>query len=288
MTDSNAQAAPREKPGFRAPGRLALRGMQMAVATVLLTLIGPFGTFTDLTLPWRGLYWIVAMLCGFTILEPVIYRVLHLAFRRNWHWPSALALSILAAAVPLTAAILALESVMRQPPGWGIVSAATYYCYVLTLTVVVGGVPTAWELYRHGVLTPRLPEPPRQAEADERTPGTPGAPAAPGARLLNRLSPERRGEILALSMEDHYVRVFTGTGESLVLLRLSDAMAEVQGVPGLQIHRSHWVASSAVDRVERLAEGRLRVHLVNGLALPVSRTFARAVREAGLGKGDRS
>ena len=89
-------------------------------------------------------------------------------------------------------------------------------------------------------------------------------------------------------MEDHYVRIFTGAGESLVLLRLSDAMAEVQDVPGLQIHRSHWVASSAVDRVERLAEGRLRVHLVNKLPPPVSRTFARAVREAGLGKGDRS
>lgn len=253
----------------------------MAVATVLLTLIGPFGTFTDLTLPWRGLYWAVAMLCGFTILEPVIYRVLHLAFRRNWHWPSALAISILAAAVPLTAAILALESVMRQPPGWGFVPVATYYFYVLTLTVLVGGIPTAWELHRHGVLAPHVPEPPRQAEADERTSGT------PGARLLNRLSLERRGEILALSMEDHYVRVFTSAGESLILLRLSDAMAEVQDMPGLQIHRSHWVASGAVDRVERLAEGRLRVHLVNGLALPVSRTFARAVREAGLGKGDR-
>ena len=35
-------------------------------------------------------------------------------------------------------------------------------------------------------------------------------------------------------------------------------------------------------------DGGLRVHLVNGLTLPVSRTFARAVREAGLGKGDDS
>ena len=65
MTDSTDQVAPREKPGFWVPGRLALRGMQMGTATILLTLIGPFGTFTDLTLPWRGLYWAVAMLCGF-------------------------------------------------------------------------------------------------------------------------------------------------------------------------------------------------------------------------------
>ena len=52
-----------------------------------------------------------------TILEPTIYRVLHRAFRRNWHWPSALTISILAAAVPLTAAILLLETFMRHSPG---------------------------------------------------------------------------------------------------------------------------------------------------------------------------
>ena len=283
MTDSTDPVAPREKPGFWVPGRLALRGMQISAATILLTLIGPFGTFTDLTLPWRGLYWTVAMLCGFTILEPTIYRVLHLAFRRNWHWPSALTISILAAAVPLTAAILLLETFMRHSPGWGFVTVATYYFYVLTITILVGGVPTVWELYRHGVLTPPPPQPPLPPASDERTPGT---SEPPGNRLLNRLALERRGAILALSMEDHYVRVFTDAGESLILLRLSDAMAEVQDVPGLQIHRSHWVAARAVDRTERLSDGRLRVHLVNGLTLPVSRTFARAVREAGLGKGD--
>jgi hypothetical protein len=280
VTDTTNQVAPREKPGFWVPGRLALRGMQICAATILLTLIGPFGTFTDLTLPWRGVYWTVAMLCGFTILEPTIYRVLHLAFQRNWHWPSALTISILAAAVPLTAAILLLETLMRHSPGWGFVTVVTFYFYVLTITILVGGVPTVWELYRHGVLTPLPPQPPLPPASDERTPAT---SEPPGNRLLNRLALERRGEILALSMEDHYVRVFTDAGESLILLRLSDAMAEVQDVPGLQIHRSHWVAARAVDRTERLSDGRLRVHLVNGLTLPVSRTFARAVREAGLG-----
>ena len=86
-------------------------------------------------------------------------------------------------------------------------------------------------------------------------------------------------------MEDHYVRVFTDVGESLILLRLSDAMAEVRDVPGLQIHCSHWVAAHAVERTERLSDGRLRVHLVNGLTLPVSRTFVRAVRRPDWARG---
>jgi hypothetical protein len=259
--------------------------MQVGAATILLTLIGPFGTFTDLALPWRGLYWTAAILCGFMILEPTIYRVLHLANRRNWHWPSALAISVLVAAVPLTAAIVLLEALMRHPPEPAFMPLATYYFYVLAITVLVGGVPTLWELYRHGLLTPPQPEPPAPSASPERTPT---APEPPGSRLLNRLPAERRGAVLALSMEDHYVRVFTDAGDSLVLLRLSDAMVEVQDVAGLQIHRSHWVASHAVARTERLPDGRIRLHLVNGLILPVSRSFARAVREAGLGNGDES
>lgn len=39
----------------------------MAVATILLTLIGPFGTFTDLTLPWRGLYWVTCHEIGHSV-----------------------------------------------------------------------------------------------------------------------------------------------------------------------------------------------------------------------------
>jgi hypothetical protein len=259
--------------------------MQIGAATILLTLIGPFGTFTDLTLPWRGLYWAAAILCGFTILEPTIYRVLHLAYRRNWHWPSALAISVLVAAVPLTAAIVLLEALLRQAPEPAFVPLAMYYFHVLTITVLVGGVPTLWELHRHGLLTLPQPEPAVPSASPERTPAT---SEPPGSRLLNRLPAKRRGAILALSMEDHYVRVFTDAGDSLVLLRLSDAMAEVRDVAGLQIHRSHWVASDAVSRTERLPDGRIRLHLVNGLILPVSRSFARAVRDTGLGNGDES
>ena len=251
MTDSTDQVAPREKPGFWVPGRLALRGMQISTATILLTLIGPFGTFTDLTLPWRGLYWTVAMLCGFTILEPTIYRVLHLAFRRNWHWPSALTISILVAAVPLTAAILLLETLMRHSPGWGFVTVATYYFYVLTITILVGGVPTVWELYRHGVLTPPPPQPPLPPASDRNV--HPAPPSRPATACSTAWPLSGAARILALSMEDHYVRVFTDAGESLILLRLSDAMTEVQDVPGLQIHRSHWVATRAV-RSDRTLE----------------------------------
>lgn len=84
-------------------------------------------------------------------------------------------------------------------------------------------------------------------------------------------------DLVALSAELHYLRVYTVRGDTLVLYPFGRAVQE-QG-QGLQIHRSHWVALRHVDRIER--RGREGVcYLAGGLALPVSRRFRRAVEDA--------
>jgi DNA-binding LytR/AlgR family response regulator len=63
-------------------------------------------------------------------------------------------------------------------------------------------------------------------------------------------------------------------------MRLSDAIAELDGVEGLQVHRSWWVARDAVDEVKR--DGRnLRLRLSNGVEAPVSRNRANDLKSAG-------
>jgi DNA-binding LytR/AlgR family response regulator len=53
-------------------------------------------------------------------------------------------------------------------------------------------------------------------------------------------------------------------------MRMRDAVAELDGVEGAQVHRSWWIARSAVARVE--PHGRtLAIKLANGLKVPVSR-----------------
>jgi DNA-binding LytR/AlgR family response regulator len=64
-------------------------------------------------------------------------------------------------------------------------------------------------------------------------------------------------------------------------MRLADAIRETGMVPGLQIHRSHWVAKDAVAKVHR-SEGKLMLELRNGMRLPVSRSYLAAARDAGL------
>nr|WP_255552328.1 LytTR family DNA-binding domain-containing protein [Maritimibacter dapengensis] len=100
-------------------------------------------------------------------------------------------------------------------------------------------------------------------------------------RILDRLPIEKRGPLISLSVQDHYVEVATTKGTELVLLRLSDAMAEVGDTPGLQVHRSHWIATGAVKSARRDG-ARAILTMADGRDIPVSRTYLPAIKEAGL------
>ena len=100
-------------------------------------------------------------------------------------------------------------------------------------------------------------------------------------RFLERLPPGLRGaRLIAVEAEDHYLRIHTDRGSDLILMRLSDALSELAGVEGAQTHRSWWVAKEAVRNAVR-GDGRATLMLEGGLTAPVSRRYARALRQAG-------
>jgi hypothetical protein len=90
----------------------------------------------------------------------------------------------------------------------------------------------------------------------------------------------RQARIYALSAEDHYLRVYTSAGETLVLMRLYDAIRELEGIEGSQTHRSWWVAKDAVRDILR-ADGRVTLILPGDVAAPVSRSYAKPLRDGG-------
>lgn len=108
-------------------------------------------------------------------------------------------------------------------------------------------------------------------------PGTPAAPARFNDRLPAKL---RDGLLYALQAEDHYLRLHTSKGSDLILMRLSDAIAELDGVEGAQVHRSWWVAKAAITDVKR-AGRRVTLVLADGTEAPVSRPNAVALRQSG-------
>jgi DNA-binding LytR/AlgR family response regulator len=95
--------------------------------------------------------------------------------------------------------------------------------------------------------------------------------------FLRRMPVGLGREIFSLEAQDHYVNVTTSKGSALVLIRLSDAIAELEGIEGLRIHRSWWVAKDAIIKTTR-KNGKLMVALSNDAVLPVSRTYAGAVK----------
>jgi len=99
-------------------------------------------------------------------------------------------------------------------------------------------------------------------------------------RFLKRLPMKLRGaNIHAVQAEDHYLRVHTDRGSDLILMRLSQAVEELDGLEGARTHRSWWVARDAVRSLER-GNGRATLTLENGLKIPVSRRYSRVLRGA--------
>jgi hypothetical protein len=108
----------------------------------------------------------------------------------------------------------------------------------------------------------------------------PDAQSVP-VRFLERIPGKLTGgAIYAVQSEDHYLRIRTSKGSDLILMRLTDAIGELEGIEGAQTHRSWWVAKDGIDKVKR-ADGRVTLVLKDGAEAPVSRPNVRALRDSG-------
>lgn len=95
--------------------------------------------------------------------------------------------------------------------------------------------------------------------------------------LLSRL-PRRIGtDIVAVSADLHYLRVYTTAGEALILMSFGRAVEALSVIPGHRVHRSHWVALAHVLSLDSDGD-RVLCRLKNGLELPVSRTYRTKLR----------
>ncbi len=102
-----------------------------------------------------------------------------------------------------------------------------------------------------------------------------------GTLFLRRHAPQLAdGRLLALEAEDHYLRVHTDGGSTLILMRLRDAAEALGPSAGWQPHRSFWLAAGAEARPQRHGQS-WRLVLPTGLTVPVSRQNLTAMRDAG-------
>ena len=129
--------------------------------------------------------------------------------------------------------------------------------------------------------SPRLAEPVSQAAPD---PAPVAPPELAAAAFFRRLPPELGTDLISLSIEDHYLNVVTGRGQSMQLMSMADAERELAEYPGLRIHRSHWIAR---DHARAINLSERSVSLSDGRVLPVARSRLRDVEKV-LARGAQS
>lgn len=108
----------------------------------------------------------------------------------------------------------------------------------------------------------------------------PPRPAIP--HFVSRLPAYLQTDLLAISVDDHYLNVVTARGRGTVHYTLAEAVAELEecGIEGFRIHRSHWVAKKALRSVK--SDGRGYVVIVSdNLSLPVGPTYIGLLKAEG-------
>lgn len=280
MTTQLAHSADRNVKGL---ARKTLIDLTIMTAIgVILALIGPFGSFAEplgyRLVSWVGFSWIGYAL--FAPMGPVVDRVSDgLDLPRAPVWVVAAALS----SVPMTAVVYIMGYLPGPVP---VPSAAQFFSTYPYVFVIGGGVTALFYLLAKGesgaesaaVAAPVSPPASHPVASAAPAPVAPPEPVA--NPLLEALPAELGSDVIALEMEDHYVRVHTALGSELVLMRLRDAMIYVADIEGRQTHRSWWVARGAVEDVVR--DGRnVRLVLARGIEAPVSRAQVSELKDAG-------
>jgi LytTr DNA-binding domain len=232
---------------------------------IILAWLGPYGTYVCLDLSERFAFWMLRSLLVGTICLAAFELVSAIGPGASWPPLKRGLASVVLASLPCALIGFALAVLNRHAPASPL-QLADVYGRMAVVTAVVG-VP---------LLLLRTPAA-REGASAARTVSA----AMPGRPNFLRRVPARLGtELLYIEVEDHYLRVHTNLGSDLVLLRLSDAVGELDPAIGWQVHRSYWVCRRAVARVERNGH-RTWLVLTSGARVPVSRTYLPALRAAG-------
>lgn len=257
-------------PDFDSPRAWAIDAAFCVAAGIALGVLGPFGSFFNAGFVGRLLQWTLSSL-AIAIVYGVALRAARPWARRQgipaWIWVPAV---ILVAAIPL-----AIGSRVINIAVWPFLAKIGWLDWY-GQTILTSLPLTALYLFLRVRLAASGPaqSPPRD------TPEAAAPPSDGEAPFLRRLPPRLGREIVCLVMEDHYVRAHTPLGSDLILLPLHKAIEELDGLDGMQVHRSWWVARSAVQGA--VEDGRnVRLRLSNGLEAPVARTSVARLRAAG-------
>jgi DNA-binding LytR/AlgR family response regulator len=237
----------------------------MTISEAMGTGVVPFWT--------RLLYWVIVMETGAVIGVGVTTGVQ--AWGRLHRQPvvEVLVIAVLIA-FPLTLGVIGAGMILLGMDRPEVGDMVRNFLLVAFVSAIITGITYAIGSRRKAIIALATVD-------DARVTVVPDMTVANDNRFRVRLPPHlQNGRILALVSEDHYLRVYTDSGNVMILMRLSDAIAELGGERGAQTHRSWWVSRDAVSKAVRV-DGKAILTLSDGTEAPVSRTYYRALSGQG-------
>ena len=274
MTENAVHASPtaaQSTPAAAGFGVRHRRSYLLAIGIgIVMAIIAPLETDQIGLLP-RLAFWEILMVSGATLGLGVTELIEGWGRLRRWPWLEVPVIGILIA-LPLTLIVMGTTAMFFGAQDTGLIR----FGYNFAITALISVAITALGHMIHGNKSNDVPS---------LTPVVTLAiiTTIPKAnRFAERLPmPFRSAPVIALQAEDHYLRVHFQNGQStLILMRLSDAIAELPADTGAQTHRSWWIAKEAVRSVVK-GEGRATLNLDHAIKAPVSRSFYKALGDAG-------
>lgn len=247
-----------------------LRDIVVELAIVLaiglvLAALGPFGSFEIGGYGTRAAYWVPGVFLGYAVFRPAFSLGVAAAKRLDFPELAGAAAGVLVGAVPASLLLLWWNgnrlADLSGPDAW-----FELYVQVVTIGAIVSMLFMLLE--RRGGTGQAGQVRPVAGEKVQRPP------------FFDRLPSDIADDLVALEMEDHYVRAHSHGRSVLLLMRMSDAVGELDTVDGKRVHRSWWVARHGVEVVVRDGRG-VRLRLRGGIEAPVARSRLRDLREAG-------
>lgn len=235
-------------------------------------------------LGWTALFWALQIGVGLIVLQSTLY----LMSRIDTLGRSPLLLLVIGSGLVGSAVLSPLywligEGLMQQILGFAPVidddpDVSLYFGLAAVaeeFTNIVAPVTAAWLLISwprlQGLLPPLvtatrgsvLPLQPQVPSAPEQN------PPAQRAAWRKVLPAELGDDLIAVSSELQYLRVWTSRGSTLVLGALQD-VEDAEGAAGMRVHRSWWVHARHVKGVRGRGDGAV-CELSDGREVPVSR-----------------
>jgi hypothetical protein len=294
MSISITEASRRMRFAYREVLSPGMGGVTLGMITFMVsqyTILGPLGTGETLNWSQRLGFW--SLVCGLQL--PICYAsvVLTLYITRARHLlvvALGLMVMVLVSAASCAAIVFTVYGIFEGDRIPGVSLQTMYGVCVLNLFFLVAlGYYVVWlrlgfvrrDVEVHAATHQRA-EAGRLAGAGS-VPSAGAGPlaavsSAPSGRFFDRLPDDLGRDIIYLTASAHYVDVITAAGSTSILLRFSDAVAELGDI-GIRVHRSHWVAFRHVKQAVR-RDGRTLLRLSGDHEVRVGRNYLPEVRAA--------